>query len=357
MRTSLFIGLIAFLLFFNGCGGENENDCKYEISYALDKGDYDSVIKTLEEQNQTCGFSEDEKNLNIAAAYIGKAGLTIVDIVNNMLESDSSGGDGFGSFIESMSSGDSAENLKYFNKAKTFYDKIPGNCKNLDTNSNNLLKDSCFYSGLMQISQSANSISLILGGSDEVEKWQDSSSLTNEDDKNNNQKADSVDAAARAIDYSLTGKTAPTSDNVYTDVDKNITFTKNNSNYTYELIKISVGTTNPNIFYKLISNDTPRSPIITDGSCSLTFQSCTTQNSTDCFPCPVIDDSGKAMNTNDQLVEVVNNGLDNIIEIANIGSDTNDGVGKSSDDYKKELDKDGDGEITLEEISDFLNKN
>ncbi len=353
MRFSL-LAILAIVLFFSGCGGENTNDCKYEVSYALDKGDYDSVIKTLEEQNQSCGFSDDEKNLNIAAAYIGKAGLTIVDIVNNMLESDSNGDSDFGSFIKSMSNDNASINLLYFNKAKSFYDKIPGDCKSINSTSSDIFKDSCFYSGLMQISQSANSISLILGGSDEVTKWQDSSSLTSGDDKNNNQKADSVDATARAIDYSFTGD-INTTNGIATSVEQNITFTKNSSNYTYELIKISVGNTNPNIFYKLISNDTPRSPIITDGSCDLSFKSCDQEDGTTCFPCPVIDDSGNAMNTNDQLVDVINNGLDNIINIANIGSGDSD-TKKSSEDYKKELDKNNDGNITLDEISDFLNK-
>ena len=350
MRLSL-LAILATLLFFSGCGGENTNDCKYDVSYALDKGEYDSVIKTLEEQNQSCGFSNDEKNLNIAAAYIGKAGLTIVDIVNNMLKSDDNG-NGFGSFVESMSNDNASNNLLYFNKAKSFYDKIPGDCS--DTNSSsNLFKDSCFYSGLMQISQSANSISLILGGGDEVTKWQDSSTLTPDDDKNNNQKADSVDATARAIDYSFTGDTN-TTNGIATSVEQNVTFTKNSSNYTYELIKISVGSSNPNEFYKLISNDTPRSPIITDGVCKTDLQKYSVDaDGATYFPCPVIDDSGKTMNTNDQLVDVINNGLDNIINIADSGdSDTK----KSSDDYKKDLDKNGDGNITLDEISDFLNK-
>ncbi len=349
-------------LFISGCG-ENENECKFGVLNSLDKGEYAKVLKTLETEDKQCGFSDDEKNMNIAAAYLGKAGFTTIEIINSMLESESADGDdGFGSFVKSSRSANPSESIISFNRANDSYNSVTkGECKDL-SNSSSIVKDSCFYTGLMQVSQTANSIDLIFGGSDEVDKWQDSSLLTPQDDKNKNNQADSVDAATDAIDYAL-GKEPEVKglSDGYITRDTTIgdkTFTKDGNDFTFELIKITVGSEEmgDNVYYKLITNDqTPNSPVVTEGVCKLDFTYYEADDTTigvNYFPCPIID-GNQTMNVNDQLVYAVNNGLENIINVAK--SDKDD-VSKSTREYKDDLDADKDGEITLEEISEYLKK-
>ncbi len=354
LRYSL---LLVIGLFVSGCG-ESENECKFGVLNSLDKGEYDKVLNTLESEDKQCGFTDDEKNMNIAAAYLGKAGFTTIEIINNMLESESVDSDnGFSSFVKSSRSANPSESIISFNRANDRYNLVTNNeCKDL-SNSNSIVKDSCFYTGLMQVSQTANSIDLIFGGSDEVDKWQDSSLLTPEDDKNKNNQADSVDAATNAIDYAI-NKPVVLSSGITRDTTLgNKTFTKNGDEFTFELIKITVGSEErgDNVYYKLITIDqTPNSPVVTDGICKLDFKFYEADDTTigkNYFPCPIID-GNQTMNVNDQLVYAVNNGLENIINI----SKNDDDVGKSTREYKDDLDADGDGEITLDEISEYLKK-
>lgn len=92
-RTPLILLIsLAALVFivFIGCGDGNylesiSNDdsasaCQYQVSIDLDSGNYDAVIAS------SCA-----NHMDRAAAYLGKAGFKVIDIVNKMIDANDSG--------------------------------------------------------------------------------------------------------------------------------------------------------------------------------------------------------------------------------------------------------------------------
>lgn len=108
------IGCLVLAVILAGCGENafksvaddgSEEACRYEASKALDEGRYDQVLAS------SCAHTMDR-----AAAYVGKAGYDVNDIIENMIDSNSSSGKGdsldiyMNSLINTVSN-DSLENL------------------------------------------------------------------------------------------------------------------------------------------------------------------------------------------------------------------------------------------------------
>lgn len=86
-KKSFLPASLAVSLLFSGCGtfGDDSTDesKKYEVSSAIDAGEYDKAITMLEAD--CAGFTYEECQLNLGAAYLGKAGMDVVSLGRDLI--------------------------------------------------------------------------------------------------------------------------------------------------------------------------------------------------------------------------------------------------------------------------------
>jgi len=361
----IFRAYLTFFLFaviVSGCdfSGEDTSEAKrYEILQKLDEGNYQYVIDKLEnDKSYQSAFSKEELKVNLAAAYIGKAGFDINSLINDMINSSDESNDGYRLFIKALSKRINGNSLNDLDKANIYYKEAIGNSiQNIsdycDTHKNELStlqKDACFYIGLVDTAKATSSFGLLLSGGTDTNQdgdiaeiivdWLDQSSNNSTECKNydidNNGIADPADATACEIEYSVNGSCS--NPNITTTT-QNITFTKNNKNYTYTLLTISL---NPDlticngksqkVYKKLISQEDGL-PVIVDGYCKLDFSQCTDNN--ECYPCPVLNEEGEDKNIAEAVIETINNGADSIISV--LPEEQQNDVKNAIKDFKKDL--------------------
>lgn len=89
-KKSFLPASLAMSLLFSGCGtfGDDSSDeaKKYEVSSAIDAGEYDKAITMLEAD--CAGFTYEECQLNLGAAYLGKAGMDVVSLGRELIKID-----------------------------------------------------------------------------------------------------------------------------------------------------------------------------------------------------------------------------------------------------------------------------
>ena len=402
MKKKFTLGSMAVLsaIFIAGCGGINDDStpeaCQFEVSQALDKGNYDYVIQKLS-SDPTCGgaYSEQEGKIQLAAAYIGKAGFDIPTLISDIIRAGAEDNnsnpnkDNYSLFVQALAKRVSGSTLEYLEKADNLYNEISKNYNCGDTSTlqvaPDIIKDACFYSGLVSTAKATSSISLLIAGdeidpekfSDIVEKWVsgESAALTCEEDANQNNIPDTVDASACALQYSASLSDGDsTNDSIPYNCDNtgsiqinskedNITFTKNSKNYTFTLINININSSgdcnNTNMYKRLIYNialgtsNAIYTTAVTNGYCYTDFTNfgCNPKTDESCYPCPVITES-KPASTVDSVIETINEGSEKILAI--IPNDLNKNTVKEDIiEFKKDLcsykpeacqcDTDGDG--------------
>ncbi|NPA52643.1 MAG: hypothetical protein GXO22_07085 [Aquificae bacterium] len=315
----LVFGLV-FVGFLSCTDEDSPNAYRYEVFKALDRGEYDTVIQLLENEDKyQKAFSFQELNINLAAAYIGKAGYDISSIINDVLDSDIEG-DAFKVFSQAISKKASGSSLIYLNKAVEKYSKILDNvsCEDLDTLSQ-LQKDACFLKGLVETAKGTTSFVLVLEENPEqrtetIENWLNGVYICSEYDINGNNVPDDLEATACALEYANTGNCYVYNSSLSFD---DVEFNKEGKIYSYTLLTIDINpdaqcqSSNPNTFYKLISDT---DVVITDGYCDTAFESCTKPDGVSCFPCPVIDNDSH-LTVGDTVVDAINNGIDAVLTV------------------------------------------
>jgi len=191
---------ILFLLITASCTVEDSKEAyRYEILKALDSGAYDKVIELLENQEKyQKAFTKDELNLNLAAAYIGKAGYDVNTIINDIVETESEG-DAFKIFAQAISNKASGSAIKYLNKAlEKYFSILNGVSCDTPDNLTDYQKDACFLKGLIdflkgliETAKGTNSLVLIIEENPDerantIEKWVEGVQTCTEDDRNAN---------------------------------------------------------------------------------------------------------------------------------------------------------------------------
>ncbi|CAA6816232.1 MAG: Unknown protein [uncultured Sulfurovum sp.] len=322
------------------------------IQTALDNGDNDFILnELLNNRADYADMGDDEVNVNIAAAYIGKSSYTVFDIVGAMNNSDKNSS--FNGFIDSITNnGNSVEIIDNLNEADKYYSEVVAG---LDCNNTSglsaLEKESCVNLGLVRLTSLSNSIKLLFGGeSTTVSKWSEGVDINSSEDLNGNGVVDEADASSCAVVYANNPNNSCREGSSYTYRGK-VTFTANNKAYITTLIEVDVGssTYGYNTFYKLVTNKANNnSPLLTSGVCSKDFTK--TNNSSDginYFPCPTLDNSALLM----ELKSNIEQGA-NIQALFPAGSETKETVGN----YLKNITGSTEGTIGLDNLSGYLQR-
>ena len=344
---------ILSLIVLSGCGGysdlgisdENSTEAKrYEILKALDEGNYDKVINALKEDPTYSGaFSPEEGKLNLAAAYVGKAGFDIARLIKNMIDAKDNQ-DPFAQFVTIVSKTLKDRGSIFLNKALQIYSEIAPACNPVPQDP--VKKDACFYKAVVDATLAAVSVKNIVS---DPNQWLNPQGCIQ--DANQNNVGDEAEASACVIEYAVKGSCSISGVTVSNLGD--ITFTSNGSSFTYTLLEINVSPSYPctqgNTFYRLIDRKTSTA-IVTEGFCTKDFTPCNSPDpNAGCYPCPLVDlETGEDIS----VTEAITNALDSSQDLINnlvSGTESQQAV----EDFVREV-CGADLQCTDEEIANYL---
>lgn len=350
----------------SGCG-ESSDTCRFDLQRDLDDGNFDAVIAELSSPNSTCRAEYPGNNyyLDLAAAYMGKAGVSVSDFVKIAIESGSTGDDAFKSFINNIDAKTDTASLNRLASAKNsisdFNNGTDLNCSiAAQAKYSYFIKDACLYKGMIGTVNASVTVSTLTTN---IQAWLDENVTDKADDVNNNDVPDDMDAASCALNYAVDKNLTCKDDMTVTVKASPVTFKDADgaSVNTYESIEITVLGTQPGYsnrnFNKLISGtagEDNASVAITDGNCTTAaFAECSSADGITCFVCPVNQEvNGSNITMTDTIVDGLNN-TDSILGSIDQDSDMYKDVEK----IKAKIDKNGDGVITREEVVEYLQNN
>jgi hypothetical protein len=341
LKKILMSGLLSSMLLLSGCG-DDEGESRLETQQMLDDGDFTGVISKLESSART-----DADYLSLGSAYMGKAGLTLTNIVRAIADGadDEESSNGFSSFVTAISENSSSTALLDLDQSALYFKKVVGNrCLNrLDKSSDTA--NICLYLGLVNTGSAAVVIDLIAGDIDVF------SNDAVEDEK--------LVASTCAMSYAF-NKEQPDECTIVEQTD--VYFTDLNRSYTPLLITVNNDSDYPLSEYHYLMNDLNRT-VITKGYC--TTADFTTRRDTyelnvssPYYACPINEtENATELTTAGILVDVLNDGIDSIANSA--GEDIQTDI----DEFKCDIlggDFNGyscnvDGNITESSVVDYLN--
>lgn len=186
MRKLIALGCLALGIFLSAlasCGSDKNSTeaCRYETALNLDKGNYDAVLAS------SCA-----DYMQLGAAWFGKAGFDIKNVLNGFIEANSNTGTGttksdLNVYMTSLTGDVKSSTLTSLDKARSEYGKI------LSTDEG--YKDSQFYISLVDAVKGLSIIKLVI---------QDpNGSIDSSCNLNGNKSADGIDATACALKVSV----------------------------------------------------------------------------------------------------------------------------------------------------------
>jgi hypothetical protein len=333
---------------------DSREACEYKVNYALDKGNYDEVIEMLDEGGECYGaLDKKSRDLNLAAAYLGRAGFTIPSLVDDILSSgeEESGStrknDAYSRFLSAISDRANGDALKALKKALKYYKDALGkevNCSNASAITDPILKDICFLKGITQVATAGTSFALLFesvsggeeeeGGSikDMVDFWTSSEEkeegTCDNRDINNNNNPDPADFSACAMDFAINGKLTATANSTCDNASivpgaSNCNFGFDNK--TFYVLKLTINPKSPctendtiktKTSYKVIEvRDEGNFTVITQGYgyCN-NGTKCDPKKDKDCYPKPLIldEEKGETATQVGMIVETLNQGTEAI---------------------------------------------
>ena len=332
----LSLATIAFIL--NGCNSDGEGESRLETQHMLDKQDYEGVISKLASSQ----VKTQEENLALGAAYMGRAGLSLTDLVKVVSESgDNNDDNAFGSFISKVDNAtqSSKSPLADLNKATQYYEKVVSSdlCLHNNNNLTDSQSDLCMFKGLTQIMGTATTIGYI---SDNV------GTIFNTDGSIDSK----LQASTCAMEYAIDKNSV---ENVCSITPKaDVTF---QSGLTYRDIDVYV---DGEVFEYLLSKV---STVITKGYCSAddfttrVKDKNSTNYNTNFHVCPINEDANATeLTTGSIIAQALNDGIDAI------GMAADDDMQEDIDAFKREVlsssNKSSDATITEEDIVKYLNE-
>ena len=336
IKKLLTISLVSATLLLSGCGSDSEGEERLETQQSLDKAEFSKVIANLEDHAAT-----PEEHLALAAAYMGRAGLSLADLITVVSDSADSEDDSFGAFISSVSDAtkDSKTPLLDLNKATQNYEDVIGvdGCKEEDTLSD-LQKDICIFKGLAQTMGAATTMSYI---ADDIGKVFDTDTQG---------KDSKLDASTCAMQYAIDGTTA---DGCSVVENGNLEFASKNI---YKSIDVTLDGETQSFEYLLTTNTTISSTAITNGYCTTeSFETRVDEkpDTGEYHVCPITEDANTTeITTGAIMADALNNGIDSI------GVAADDDMRDDIDEFKKEVldasGKSADETITEEDIVNYL---
>ena len=339
-----------------GCGGydsvgiSDDNTAearRYEVQQALDEGNYDFVIQALENDPTYGGaFTREEGLMNLAAAYVGRAGFDINDVINELVDiaDQTTGNDDFSTFIRALTANLRERASLWLRRASETYARIvTSSCTSPATE---IERDACFYRAVVDATNAAATVATVV---EDVNTWLNPTGCS--DDANQNNVGDEADATACAIEYAATGSCTVLGANLSV-VNPSLTFRDGTNSYPFELVKIDISPSgdcsNTNTFYRLIDTST-NSVAVTEGYCDTNFNPCGSPDGSTCFPCPVVDPtSGDAVDIVETVVNTIETSQDIITNLV-AGTDAEQAV----NDFIQEV-CGVDQSCTQDEIANYL---
>ena len=340
LKKIVISSLLGLSLVLTGCGSsDSEGESRLETQQMLDNEDYLGVIAKLE-----ASASSLDDYIALGAAYMGKAGLSLGNIISS-LASDSETNDAFAGFVTSISSSSSSTALSDLDAATSYYQRVVNSaCTDVNATLSDSQKDICLYIGLASTSSAAVTIDLIAG---DVSIFGDDTA--GEDYK--------LSASTCAMQYAF-DRNASDCD-VTQNADVNFTIL----NKVYSPLIVTVNTETPKTQYYYLMNDANQT-VLTKDYCTATDFATRTETfvtgSPTYYACPINETpNAEELTTAGVLVDVLNNGIDSI------GGASSDETQSDIDEFKCELlggTYDGsncsvslDGNVSEQSIIDYLN--
>ncbi|MFN3739143.1 MAG: hypothetical protein ACK4TF_00525 [Thermodesulfovibrionales bacterium] len=182
MRLLVFFVLILLLL--NSCGDSafqfiandsSQEACQYKVSKDLDSGNYDAVISS------SCASSMDK-----GAAYFGKAGFDVKDVINRLSEAQNQNQnvEPIDLYMKALVPKVDETTLTNLDNAKTEYGNVPPDSP--------YYNDAQFYLSLVQAMKTLSLLKIVIDSDGDGQ-------LLTECDINGNEVPDDVDATACAL--------------------------------------------------------------------------------------------------------------------------------------------------------------
>ena len=351
-KQTLLMTLIATLTLFSGCKDSPEA-CAQDVTMNLDRENFQAVIDVLE-NNQTCdgALTQDEAWMQVGAAYIGVAGVSVGSILTSISNIDPN--QGMAGLLAAFDSASTTSGLNALSRAQKVYGYVTAGVDCTATNLTPFQEAGCLYGSIANTLKSAGVLNAVMG--DAVSLIGQSITTDGPDDVNNNGTADELEVTACAIkDASVTNgsNTSCTNENTITFTDSSsATFTDpaSSNTFTYVPRTFSVNDVNSNnggaaTFYRMMDQASAiKSAVTTSGLCTTSFTTCYAVNysaSPACYPCPVITD-GSAVSVTTGLLDVINNG----------GLDGLDGNNSSS--LTSAMDGNSDGVVSDAELAAYI---
>lgn len=165
MIKKILIGsLLSVALLLSGCEDSAGED-SLAIQQMLDKGDYAGVISALEDSANSSG-----DYIDLGTAYMGKAGLSLTDILSAMSSyDDTQDDDAFAAFVNSIAGASAPTAFTDLCKSRDFYKKVVTDCTSDNLSDSD--KDVCLFMGLSAVTQTAVAIDNLA----DVSKFEDDS--------------------------------------------------------------------------------------------------------------------------------------------------------------------------------------
>ena len=323
---SMIFLVAAFVL--AGCGdnafdsGSDESSteaCKYAVSQALDEGRYDDVLAS------SCAHAMD-----LAAAYMGKAGYDVNDVVESMINANNASGDSIDVYMNDLVGTVSNVSLENLYKAREAYDLIPATDSHYDAaRFNNVV----LVNSLIAISN----IKGVMGGTTIPD--------TSTCDRNSNGTPDKADAAGCAFYIAAAIGNCTAQDASYSAPFANVQFADLAATYTGYIITID-------------DKGGPKSDpdcqetekkLLSSGMVAATTSDTCTDLGGNTWPCP-FEDEDEPVDVVSVFEEILESSSD-LLETM-FGSDTTE-VSEAVDDLLSDA-CGADGTCTSQEIADYL---
>lgn len=343
MKKLTYFSLSLMVLLFSGCGGGSDDaSCRFEVQQNLDTGNYAAVIAELSNENSECrsAYLNNEFQVDLGAAYMGEAGLSLSDIIALIGVDNGT----FGTFVDSVSKKQSTSALTSLgNAGAAFTIALNGT----DCNGISLLssseKDICLYIGLTETMRATTTISYLL---DDIAALFNGLDLTSQDAAKEEMKASMC-----ALQFANIGTTCADATTI-SATDVNFTYS-DDSNRSFREITVTMVAAPNNVYHRLATATgvTPGTTVVTEGYCSNDFLNPSSTWSTGLYACPQNKDPlQEDLNISTLLVNTLNSGLDAVS-----GALSGDPVLQQDIiDYKNDINTDANDTISIDEIQAYL---
>lgn len=376
---------VSFVLLLSGCGGtigdkETDEAKQYEAQMALDQGDWNKAIAMLEKD--CAGYNYSDCQLNLGSAYMGKAGMDIIYLGENLIKIDANSTTDAERdtqtmtllfdiiFNEAVAQGAAIyKNLLPLSGAEcnsVSYDLLTDTQKQACISVNPILlqelladddtaQNETLSVDIETIAEFKDVLGAVIPGitTSEIVSILDDSTPDATKDINNNSDIDSMEATDCAIKaYNVGGNTNFTDTNCIsgepsvsaTDLGT-IAFTHADySGITIYGVDVNVSgaaTSQADANFTRLVTETASAGIYTSvttsGYCGLDGETTCTAGSANCYPCPVVDEDGNLETLSGTVTDVLNN--DALLTSIAIMSDSDET--KTSDekvtDFKEEV--------------------